>query len=262
MQPRPNSVKQQDPISFVEQLPIAYPAYNIRSLSPFSFNKRELEAVEGSKAESYISNKSIMSFTADVSAEARKDVLFSTLLAQLAADKKVADEDKLEEWLKVYNHTLGNVGWVVQATEFSNFETSKSVVEMQNVIIDILKSALGGTAIDIIIKTLDAFKKLSDSDNKVLAFENNTHSLTKGTFLLGVANETNGAVAISTAMFQLTSTNKITRILFIKTEKDKMQLSYATSQYTLSPDIYNMVRQPIIEKLGDRVLEYIAAIDI
>jgi hypothetical protein len=251
-----------DPISFIDKLEIVFPRHRIERLSPINFQRRALESAEEGKAESYVSNKSIISFVSNVTEQARQDVLNSTLIAQLAADKKFPEEGQMTDWFKKYQETLTNIGWTVQGKEFSKFQTSQSIFEMDNVIIDILTTAIGGSALAIIVKTIQAFKKLSDIDNRLLAFEKNTHTLTKGTFLIAIVDETNEALSMKIGAFLLTASNEIRQILFFKSTKDKTELSYSSSDCIFNSDVYSIVRNSVLTKLGNKASEYIAEIDI
>ncbi len=53
---------------------------------------------------------SITSFVTGLSSQARDDVQNSTLLMQLAADKKYNPDTQREEWFKFYTDGLANLG--------------------------------------------------------------------------------------------------------------------------------------------------------
>ena len=258
------TARPKDPVKFVKELQLSTPRSSINRGGGPTVNMKAhaLESGEDAKAESYLSNKSIVSFASSVSGQNRQDILSSTLLAQLAASKKHPGEEDLEGWFKDYQNTLQNVGWVVQGSDFSKFSQSGNVFEMQNVIIDLLSAALGGNVLTILTKTLEAFKKLSDTDSKIVAFEKNTHTLTKGTFIIALCDGTNDAVAMKTGAFELSSSNTITQILFFTSSKEKTSLSYSTSDATFNKKAYDAVRNTIEQKLADKFNQYVAELDI
>ena len=251
----------QSPVKFVESLELGTPAKAIERVA-IAKTRGGTEATVSASAESYISNKSIVSFASTVSTQSRQDILSSTLLAQLAADKKFPEEEQLKEWFKSYQETLKNLGWIVQGKDFSKFTAKGSVFEMESVVVDILTAALGGAAITIIKTALEAFKKLSNTDSKIIAFEKNTHSLTKGTFMIAVCDESNDAISMKTGAFMLSSENSITQILFFKSSKEKTQLDYATTDSTFNKKSYDVVRAAVEKKLGDKFSKYVAEIEI
>jgi hypothetical protein len=212
--------------------------------------------------QSFLSSKSLVSFASEVSEQNRKDILNSTLLAQLAANKKYPDEEQILDWYKEFIKVLGNLGWVVEAADFSTFQAKGSVFELQNVIIDILTTAFGGGYIVVIKKTLEAIKGLSDANGTITAFEKNTQAVSKGAFQIALAVEENETVSLQLGTFLLNSKNEIKHILFFKSTSEQTQLDYCSRKATLASEIYGKARQAIVDKLGDRVTNYVTEIDI
>jgi hypothetical protein len=219
------------------------------------------EVAEGIE-QSFLNAKSLVSFVSKVNGQKRKDVLNSVLIAQLVANKKFPNEDQILDWYKSFIEVLNNLGWAIEQAEFSEFETSGTIFEVENAIIDILTTAFGGTFITVIKKTLSAIKDLADSNGHITAFEKNTHSMQKGAFQIGLAMEENDTVALQLGTFLLTSDNQIKKILFFKSIKDSTKLNYCSRKGTLNEEIYAKGRDAIVTKLGDRVQEFIAEIDI
>ena len=112
----------------------------------------EAEVVKEGEEQSFLSDKSILSFVADVSAQNRQDILNSTLLAQLAANKRTPIENNMKEWYKAYIDVLGNIGWVTQNVEINEYETRDNLFEVENVIVDILSASFGAGYITLIKK--------------------------------------------------------------------------------------------------------------
>ena len=218
--------------------------------------------VTPNEEQSFLNDKSLVSFASGVSGQRRKDVLNSVLLAQLAANKQFPDDANILEWYKTFVKILNNLGWTIQAAEFSTFQASADVFEVENAIIDILTKAFGGAFKTAITSTLDAIKSLSDHDGKITAFEKNTHSLSKGAFQIALATEKDETVALQIGTFLLTSSNEIKKILFFKSSKDKTKLEYCSREGTLVEEIYATVRSTITDKLGDKINQFVAEIEI
>ena len=251
-----------DPKKFVSELELSF---DDKPMSRLSISDSMLDAKESADAgnpEAYVVNKSLVSFVANVGSQNRMDVLNSTLLAQLHATKKFPDEKNLVEWFRTYTNVLSNVGWVITGKDFVNVETSKGLFEVENVVLDIIGAAIGGSALAIVVKTIEAFRKLSTADSRVVAFEKNTHKNEKGTFLIACADETAGVVSLSMAGFVVSSSEKITRILFIKSTKQKTALQVSTRNGTLAADTYALVRNDIQVKLKLKINEFIAKLEI
>ncbi|RYF85111.1 MAG: hypothetical protein EON98_07460, partial [Chitinophagaceae bacterium] len=166
----------QDVVQFVNDLELKKPreAFEVH-------HKRgavQPELVKEGEDQSFLSDKSIVSFASSVNGQNRKDMLNSTLLAQLAANKKSPIEDDLKGWYARYIDVLRNIGWVVENAEINNYNVKENVFEVENVIIDILSAAFGAGYIEIIKKTFESLKKMSEAnDGRILVFEKNTQSL-------------------------------------------------------------------------------------
>lgn len=212
--------------------------------------------------QSFLSSKSVVSFASEVSENNRRDILNSTLLAQLAANKKFPDDVQVLEWYREFVKVLSTIGWVMEEAAFSTFKSAKDIFEVENAIINILTTAFGGDYLSVITKTLDAIKDLSDDNGKITAFEKNTHSLSKGAFQIALAVERNNTVSMQLGTFMLTSSNEIKKILFFKSTTDRTKLEYCSRKATLNEEIYAKVRQIVIDKLGDRVTNFVTEIDI
>lgn len=217
--------------------------------------------VEGEQ-QSFLNDRSVVSFASGVSGPYRRDVLNSVLLAQLAANKKFPAEEQLLEWYREFIHVLGNLGWTIQAAEFSTYKASKDIFEVENVVIDILTSAFGSSFANVIAKTLDSIKSLSDADGKLKVFEKNTHSVSKGVFQLALASEENGTVSLQMGSFLLAASGEIKKILFFRSSRDKVRLDYCSRTGTLNEEVYAGAREAIQEKLGQKLAQFVAEIEI
>src|SRR5687767_979844 len=181
---------QQDVIQFVNNLELKKPlqAFELRT-------KRgavQEELVKEGENQAFISDKSIVSFVSTVNGQNRKDILNSTLLAQLAANKKSPIETDLTGWYNRYIEVLRNLGWVVENAEINNYNVKENVFEVENVIIDILSATFGANYIALVKKTLESLKKMSEAnDGRIKVFEKNTQSISKGCFQIALANEQN-----------------------------------------------------------------------
>ncbi|MBO0935829.1 hypothetical protein J2I47_04645 [Fibrella sp. HMF5335] len=246
-----------DPVTYVKNLSVQ----DAREAFPQERSGQSPDMVEGIE-QSFLNAKSLVSFVSDVNGQRRSDVLNSVLLAQLAANKKFPDENQLVDWYKTFVNVLMNLGWAIQGAEFATFEANDTVFEAENAIISILSAAFGGSFMVVITKTLDAIKGLSDSNGKITVFEKNTHSLSKGAFQIGLVSEANGALSLQIGTFLVTSTNEIKKILFFKSTKDTTQLTYCSRTGTLNEDMYATIRTQVQDKLGSKMTEFIAEIEL
>lgn len=218
-----------------------------------------LEGVE----QSFVSQKSIVSFVSSVSSGLRNDVLDTTLLAQLAANKKFPNQGDSFDWYNAFIDTLIKLGWIIENSDFSTFESNATALEVKDAIIEILTAAFGANIVPIVLKTLQAIGKLSDKDGTIIAFKKNSQTQKKGCFQIALAVEENGTVTMKMGTFFITSKDDITQILFFKFSKANTKLKYNSKQASLSTSAYTQkVRDAVINKLGNAIEENIAEIQI
>lgn len=243
------SLELQDPIA-------AYPTPRV-TRGHFS---QTLESAD--KEQSFIADKTIVSFAAGISPQYRKDVLNCTLLAQMAANKKYNSDDKdTLKWYQEYVDVLSRLGWILEGGDINTYEAKGSILKVENVVIDILVSAFGTSYIGLITKTLNALKSAKENKN-LIAFEKNSNDVQKGCFQLATAIEKNNTVMIQVGTFLLTSTNQIKQILFFDFARDKTKLEYINRRATLNIESFARHREVVAEILQDKVGKYISEIDI
>ncbi len=210
---------------------------------------------------SFLNFKSLNSFVANVSESRREDVLNSLLLAQRAANKTFPDESQITDWYKKYYEVLSTIGWVIENKDFTVFDSSNTLFEVDKAILDIIGAALTGNQLAILMKVIDTFKSLGNDDKRFIAFERNTHTLQKGSFQMGVATEENGTISITSFAFIINSSKQITQILFFKSSKDETEFQFSLNKATLAESVFANARAAIKQKLGN-VEDFIVSLDI
>jgi len=255
-----NTVTQKDVYQFISDLDLTAPRYAFDATQTRSADASEI--MKEGKEQSFLADKSLVSFVSGLSEQNRSDVINSMLLAQLAANKKVQNEENILEWYKAFIQVLSNIGWTIESVEISKFESSSALFQLENVIIDILTSAFGSSYLAIIKTALNSLKSLDEGDHKIVAFEKNTHTLSKGIFQIATAVESNNAVSVQLGSFLLTSKDEIRKILLFTSSKDKTTLEYSSRRATLNLEMYSKVRYTVLEKLGDHVINFVAEVDI
>jgi hypothetical protein len=248
----------------IDNLELSYPHYAYRLVHPTLKGNSPAEAlVKDGGTQSFMTDKSIVSFVAGVNASTRADILNSLLLAQLAANKQVPDPDQVLDWYKAYIGVLSRLGgWVVEAKGSDAFKLDGTLVEVQAAIISLLTKAFGQDYIDIIKDTLDAISKLSSGDGRIEAFDKNTRGNKQGVFQMGMAVETNGAVVLQLGSFMIETSDKTTTILFVKFDKNSTLVDYFTHKATFANASYGAIRDQVVAKLGLKASQYVDEIEI
>jgi len=219
-------------------------------------------ADDSRKPAAFVDGGSVVAFVADVSGQNREDVLNSTLLAQLAGDKKFNRETQVMEWYAFYTNVLGKLGWSQQGFNWKSYKSQQMSFTMDKVVLDIAKAALTGQELLVIAAALDAMSKLPEQDGKLRLFNHSASSETEGNFQISVCTETNGAVAMKTMAFFYNSEQQSTDVLFFNFSSESTDLKQSTNVQTLSSSVYGKVRNTVLEKLGKNAQDFVLELDI
>lgn len=215
-----------------------------------------------SKPAAFVNKGSLTCFVEGVSPQNKSDVLNSTLLAQLAADKKYNRETDVMNWYKYYSEILSNVGWVVSGYNWEEKKASSMSFTMDKAVLEIAAAALTGPEGAVVAATLSALKNLPEKDNRLVLFNHASSSDKAGNFQISTCVEENGTVAMRTMAFYYNSSTSNTDVLFFSYNSASTELTQSTQDQALNSDVYASVRSTIITKLGNNAKNFILEIDI
>lgn len=241
-------------IKFIQELELDIP------IGDYIIGKRQFHTSDIPSAA--VDGASLQSFVANLDFQGKSDVLNSTLLGQLAANKKFNREEKPEEWYNFYKSVLENVGWVLQEFNFNKYNASTASFETSKAIIEVLSALCTGNEILIVKSAIDALNALKTEDNRVTIFEQNSHSLKKGNFQISICNQQNRQITMKVGCFYFDTSENIVRVLWHKFNSSKCNMYSGGQVITLNEDIYSRVRDSVIKKLGDNALKFIDNLDI
>jgi hypothetical protein len=230
--------------------------------------KKEILLGDSSKAgqeAGYVDGGSLISFASGVSGQSQSDVLNSTLLAQLAANKKYDREKDTENWYKFYRSVLENVGWVVGSFEFQRYEASKASGTIDKIALELLAAIAVGNEIAVVNKTLETAKSLANkasNDGRIKLFESSTHSGSAGNFQIAAASESGNVMAMKIGAFYFKAQQTVTNLLFFDFSSSGATIYKGSQTVSLNKEVYGNVRQQIVGKLGDKAKSYIEDLEL
>ncbi|QIY54100.1 hypothetical protein HEP86_05760 [Streptomyces sp. RPA4-5] len=245
-----------DPRHFVQQLELADPRV-VSHLSGHEITPKEQDTEAG-----YVNAGSLVSFVAGVSGQHRSDVLNSALLAQLAASKQYDRETQVRDWYRFYVDVLSNIGWPFQDFRFTEISLRQDSFKIDEVLLKVLEAVLSQDEIRTMKASLDALAALSDSDGRLVVFERESHSAREGNFQLSTATEENGVVSLAGSVFFFSTSLNVTRILWTTFTDANLDIYGSAFRVNLDEDVYAIVREDIVEKLGDNAKKYVGDLDI
>lgn len=250
-----------DPIQFIQQLEIAEaPA----GLSPLAGGGYQSGTAHVDQEQAFVNERSLVSFVSGVSLTYRQDVLDSTLLAALAAEKKYPKNSNPKEWYNTFVEVLLNLGWIKMRDEEKSYVSSDREFDVDKAIIEIMTTVVGGpvTQVLLIEKTLSALKDLADDDGKVRLFEARAKNLNTSNFQIGMVTEENASVALNVSNFVFQNDQGSKKILFFRWGKDRAELSYRFFQATFNSAQYGDIRSVVKQKLGSRPETFVSELEI
>ncbi|OPC77695.1 hypothetical protein B4N89_35935 [Embleya scabrispora] len=210
----------------------------------------------------YVDDGSLISFVADVSGQARQDVLDSCLLAQLGANAVAPREEEVEKWYQKYKEVLGHCGWTISGQGFDTWDSGTASFKVDKIIFEVLAALLTQNELAVATKTLDALTKLGEDDEKVRIFETKSSSSHGGNFQIGVCNQTNDSVAMRLGAFYYSVSQSVTNFLWFEFSSSDAHFWQGKRQATLNDRAYAVVRDQIITKLDVRRGQYIRDLEI
>lgn len=149
-----------DPVSFVRSL----------ELENYSGGFHGNGHIAGSrKPDGLVDAGSLVSFTSQLNGQHKEDVLNSTLLAQLAANKKYDRYSQTEDWYKFYTDVMGNIGWVMQSFKFDEYKSTQQDFKISQVVLQLLSGLIGSDEelMKVVKETLDGLAKSKENCHSV-----------------------------------------------------------------------------------------------
>lgn len=206
---------------------------------------------------------SLCSFTERLAGQQKSDVQNSTLFAQLAANKKFDRYLVPMDWYKYYTEVLGTIGWNQPAFAFDTYTSGGSTVKLDEAVLGILAAIATGDELLIVKKTMSGLAGLSDDSKQMLVWNANSNKGNNGNFqIFPVDALPNGDVVMVLDGMQFDAKTSHARFLWWTWQSSSIKIQRAAHKFVLNESVYSEVRQPIIDKLGDRAKQLVAGIDI
>ena len=222
---------------------------------------REIIDFNAQKNQAMVVASDIVSFVKGVSSERRQDIVNSSLLAQLVANKKVPDKKNIIEWYNAYFDVLENIGWVIQDRSFSSYTEEADGLEAHEAIIKVASVFLGAapTALALVISTLEALKSMDSSKPWITIFDRESKQAKTGHFQIALAEQgDNDQFLVSLMAFSLKAESTITQILFFKIRNDEVELEKCSGKVTINDKVLSSIRDLVSQKIAAHTSAYIA----
>ena len=212
-----------------------------------------------------VAKASIPTFVSDLSEQARADVLNSTLLMQLAADKKYPKDEDREQWFKFYSDGLSNLGWGRSSSFFERYQPKNTNVTMDQVILEVILTVVNNVNSPLYKVAQNMFGALENPPNQsaMKLFDNTSTKEDRAKFqILPAGQDQHGVVSMVLTAINASTKVQTGSFLFWKWSTSSSWLYRAANLIVLNESVYSKVREAVIEKLGDNATKFVLGLDI
>ncbi|WP_377481998.1 MAG: hypothetical protein P2A85_29580 (plasmid) [Microcoleus anatoxicus] len=215
------------------------------------------EQVSGERS-AQVNAGSLTSFVENLTGQDKSDVMNSTLLAQLSANKMHDRMQAPMDWYKYYINVLENIGWNLPGFAFDTYTSGGSTVNLDKAVLGILAAIATGGEIALVQATMNALQAQSADSAPMNIWNANTSGGNNGNFqIIPVANVNDNVVMMMVGM-QFKARTSSGGFLWWTWKSTDIDIKRAANKFELNKDVYKQVRQQIIDKLGDKAKTFVA----
>ncbi|KAH9902479.1 hypothetical protein C8Q73DRAFT_6890 [Cubamyces lactineus] len=200
---------------------------------------------------------SALCFVAGMDPLRKWDVINSTLLAQLATNKKFPGRpmNKMKEWHDSYRDVLVQLGWSMRSFKMTEMNDVNSYGSMDALLLQDSPSYLMGHENDLFKTMIEALKK-PVNDRALNLLDAQSSYFNDAGFQVGVASnpEPGGNAMLKVGAYQFKSSDEISSAMFFDFGSSEVQLFTDNQVMILDNDIYDKVREAVRVKLGIQIV--------
>jgi hypothetical protein len=235
-------------------------------LRKFNASAEENQPVQRKSAEriatAQVNAGSLTSFVGDIDVQQKSDVMNSTLLAQLGANKQYDRFTDPMRWYKFYIQVLQKVGWNIPGFAFEPYTSGKSTINLDSEVLKILARIATHSEIELIAATINCLKGQSAGSKALNIWDANTSSGNSGSFQIFPVASVNDTVVMVLNAMQFKATTSHGGFLWWTWSSTQIQVQTAAGKFELNNDIYRQNRQQVLDKIGDKSTTFISDLDI
>jgi hypothetical protein len=223
-------------------------------------------ALDGARNQATVVGSDVLSFVKGVTAEGREAIVNSSLLAQLAAKKKVPDSRNIDAWYEAYFDTLTNLGWVIQSKDFADYEQRTDNFEAHQAVLTLVTALLGGaapTALRLVISALEALHSMDEGRPWITIFNREAQNAQTGRFQISLVEPgSSDDFLVSMIALSMRAESTITQVLFFKARKDEVKLRHDSSKVTIAASALVGALPTLRARLARHVASYVSMVEI
>lgn len=198
----------------------------------------------------------LLAFDKGLSRQQEADASNSLLFAQLAADAQ-ADRFTAEPiWSKTYRSVLETVGWNIRKLGSLSPARITPPVEWAEVV---AKAYSGLSTAAMAVKAMNAAAMLPAGSRALVIWVNNAAGAARGNFIVQTCRMSNGDLLGDSAQVIYTLIQEPDGFL---SWTSSYEVATRSTEMTLNEDVYKVVRELILDRLGDRQDYFVAPVPL
>ncbi|KEI70876.1 hypothetical protein GV64_09080 [Endozoicomonas elysicola] len=212
----------------------------------------------------FVDSGSFVAVSQHVDQQATEDVINSTLFAQLAASHDYDKNTQLVQWYGRYTDVMSIQGWDISDFDESSLSSASTDLSVSEVIFDILKAALKDPSEQAMVNAaVGALKQLEKEGAFISLFNHSAIGANRANFQSSfVTRDKHGLVSMNLGYLVVGFKDISSTILFLRVKEGESWIKSHSETVKLDYDVFNQIRDQIIEKLGDNARSQVAGIDL
>jgi hypothetical protein len=191
------------------------------------------------------------------------DVLNATLLAQLAANAQYDREQEPIPWTRYYGRVLENIGFVVPEFSFFGLRSKEARFSMDEAVLKVIAAIMTQRQVELAKASIEAIQSLRSDDRRLQIFRRNSSDNRAGNFQISSVGESAaGIVSLKLSAFHFKTDEQVTDVLWFRFRSASTTLQATRTTLVLNDQVYDRLRQAVLDKLGNRGLNFIGGLEL
>lgn len=221
------------------------------------------EVFDAAKTQAQVVGSTLFSFAKGVTADVREAISDSALLAQLVANKHASSTNAPMDWYAKYVEVLQNVGWVMQANQWSDYTARGTGAEVHEKIVEVLTVALGpsAAATAIIKSAIGALAAMKSGSSWFTIFSRESQHASIARFQVGLVEVDEQAdVFVSLLACLIRAKKTVTQVLFFKYRQELATFEANSTKVSINRPSLTDVGPAIRSKVRAYQNDYLSSI--
>jgi hypothetical protein len=210
----------------------------------------------------YINEGMIISVSQNLSGDEARYVQDCTLLASLAAKKKLNSFSQPQEWYQLYFEVLTQCGWFGTGSGFSDYQAQGSTVIVNKAVLEVISGILSASEIVAIRSALDALENLADSDGRIVLWDHASHSTKAANFQVASASKSGNDILLKMGAYYFFTTQGTTKFLWMTFSSSNIEFHKKNDNIQLDLNAFQALKDVVKDKVISILPDHIKAIEI